>query len=84
MAKDTDKGDVKSKRARVGKVVSKRWQKLKLIWINYGQLVMDCFDCIVISKNDWACLIAIPIFPLVSWFVYFLHHLLQEYKKQKT
>ena len=62
----------------------KRWWKLKLIWINYEQLTMDCFDCIFISTNNLAYLIPIPMFSLVSWFLYFLQHLLQEYEEHET
>ena len=71
MAKETNKGDVESICTRVTKPASKRWRTLKFIWIDYEQLIrpIDCFDCILISTNNFAYLIAIPMFSLVSWYL---------------
>ena len=42
-----------------------------LILIDYEQLTMDCFNCIFISTtNNLAYLTPIPMFSLVSWFLY--------------
>ena len=49
MAKETNKGEVESKCARVAK--SAPWRTLKLIWIDYEQLIKDCFDCIIFTIN---------------------------------
>ena len=43
---------------------------------------MTCFDCIFIFKDDLAYLVA--MFSLVSWFPYFLQHLLQKYEEHDT
>ena len=71
MAKETNKRDFESMCARVTKVeyfFPLRTQKL--IWIDYEQLIMDCCDCIFISTNNLAYSIPIPMFSLVSWFLY--------------
>ena len=80
MAKETNKGDLESICTRVTKHASKMVAKayVNLNW----QLIMVCFDCIFISTDDLAYLI--PMFSMVSWFLYVLQHLLQEYKKQQT
>ena len=57
----------------------RRWQKLKLIWIDYEQLIMDYFDCIFIYISTDHLAYLIPMFSLVSWFLYFLQDLLQEH-----
>ena len=44
---------------------------------NYEQLTMYCFDCIFIFTSNLAYWIPISMFSLVSWFLYFLQHLLQ-------
>ena len=72
MAKETNKGDVESMCIRVTKPASKRWRTLKFIWIDYEQLIrpIDCFDCILMSKNNFGYLIPIPMFSLVSWYLH--------------
>ena len=60
----------------------KRSWKLKLIWIDYEQFIMDCFDCIFLSTNDLAYLI--PMLSLVLWFLYFLQELLEDYEEHGT
>ena len=72
MAKETNKGDVESICIRVTKPASKRWRTLKFIWIDYEQLIrpIDCFDCILMSTNNFAYLIPIPMFSLVSWYLH--------------
>ena len=82
-----NEGDVKSICARVTKHAPKKMVKAevnKLIWIHYEHLIMDCFDCIFISTNNLVYLIPMPMFSLVSWFLYFLHHLLHDLEEQKT
>ena len=68
IAKGTNKGDVESICAKVTKHIKSRWRKLKLIWINYGQFIMDCFDYIFISTNNLVYLIPILMFSLVHDF----------------
>ena len=48
MAKETQKGEVQSIATRQSnKTHSKRWQNLKLIWMNYERLIMYCFDYVL-------------------------------------
>ena len=75
IVKKTKKEDVKSIRTRVIKHAFKKVWKLKLIWIDYEQLIVDFFDVIFRSTDDSGYLIS--VFSLVSWFLYFL---LQEYQ----
>ena len=77
-----NKGDAESICARVTNMHQNMWRKLRLIWIDYEQLIMDCFHCIFKSTDNLAHLI--PVFWLVSWFLCFLHHLLQEYEEHET
>ena len=72
MAKETNKGDVESIYIRVTKPASKRWRTLKFIWIDYEQLIrpIDCFDCKLMSTNNFGYLIPIPMFSLVSWYLH--------------
>ena len=71
-----NKGDVESICARVAKMYQNTWWKLRLIRIDYEQLIMDCFHCIFKSMDNLAHLI--PVLWFVSWFLCFLQHLLQE------
>ena len=82
MAKETKKGDFESIRVKATKYIKKGGESWS--WPEYEQLTMDCFDCIFISTNNLAYLIPIPMFSLVSWFLYFLQHLLQEYEEHET
>ena len=68
MAKETNEGDVESRCAKVTKYIKIRWRKLKLIWINYGQLITDCFDYVFISTNNLVYLIPILMLSLVHDF----------------
>ena len=82
MTKETSKRDVERIRARVAKRASKYGAKaeVNLNWL--GTIDMDCFDYILISTDDLTYLI--PMLPMVSQFLYFLQHLLQDYKEPKT
>ena len=55
-----NKGDVESICARVTSMHQNTWRKLRLIWIDYEQLIMDCFRCIFESTDHLAHLI--PVF----------------------
>ena len=64
-----NKGDVESICARVTNMHQNMWRKLRLIWIDYEQLIMDFFHCILKSTDNLAHLI--PVLWLVSWFLCF-------------
>ena len=64
MAKEEDKGDVKSLCAKCQKMHQSRWRKLKFIRIDYEQLVMNIFGCVFKSMEDLTYLIS--KFSLVS------------------
>ena len=62
-----------------------RWRKLKLIWVEYEELLMDYFECLheqfsLLDANA-SVLTGFMIFD-ISW--YFLQHLLQGYEELET
>lgn len=77
IVREKNKGDVKNISVRVTKHASKKLTKVKLIWIDYKQLIMHCSNCIFRSTDYLSYLL--PMFPLV----YFLQHLLKECKGMK-
>ena len=79
MAKETQRRRIATRQSN--KTHLKRWRKLKLIWINYERLTMYCFDCIFISRSNLTYWIPISVFSLVSWFLYFLQHLLSRVRR---
>ena len=54
MVKEKNKRDVESICARVNKHASKKVVKLKLIWIDYEELIMDYLERMFISMDKWA------------------------------
>ena len=78
IVRETNKGDVKNISVRVTKHASKKLTKVKLIWIDYKQLIMHCSNCVFRSADYLSYLL--PMFPLA----YFLQHLLEECKEHET
>ena len=51
---EEDKGNVESIYARVTNMHQNTWQNLRLIWIDYEQLIMDWFHCTSKSTDNLA------------------------------
>ena len=67
-------GDVESISARVTKHASKKVAKAEFnlnysLWIDYEQLIIDCFDCIFISTEDLAYFTSIFSVFIISLFL---------------
>ena len=79
MAKEIQRRRITARQSN--KAHLKRWRKLKLIWINYKRFTMYYFDCIFISRSNLTYWIPISVCSLVSWFLYFLQHLLSRVRR---